>query len=1357
VIRARATWRWRLTAGCVLLLGLAMTQSPGLLVADTKLDLAVAPWDFLARAAHLWDGEGAFGQLQNQAYGYLWPMGPFFALGFLFDIPGWVVQRLWMALVLCVAFVGTAKVARALGVRSHLAGILAGLAYALSPRMLTVIGPSSIEVWPMAVAPWVLLPLVVGAERGSPRLAAALSALAIAMVGGVNAAATSAVLPLGALWLLTRSAGPRRRQMMIWWPVLTLLGTLWWLVPLFLLGSYSPPFLDFIESAGITTFPTTLFDVVRGTSNWVPYVQAFSPAGDDLLRVPFLILNTGLLVVAGIAGLVLTRNSHRRFLVAGVLTGVFLVTMGHTGSVQGLFAGQLNDALDLALAPLRNVHKFDPVLRLPLAVGLAFAVEEALSRRRTRRTRSGARADRVTASVVVASVMVSLAASASLVLVGNLAVARGFEDIPEYWGDAAAWLGEEQPDGVALLIPGSSSGTYVWGEPREEPMQALASSPWAVRNAVPLVPAGNIRMLDRIEQELARGEGGPGLGDYLARAGITHLVLRNDLERSDSIVDPVLVHEAINHTPGVRRVAQFGPEVGGAPFIVGKLARALVSGGWQSTYPAVEVFEVGDPVARSSGTDAPPTVVGGPEDLLDVQAAGLIGSEAAVLAPDADEGEGRPGPLIVTDGLRSVERNFGRLTEAVSATLGAGSEPSLKARVLDYRLPGHDRWTTVARLRGASAVTATSSGAGSASPGGSRPGEQPYAAIDGDPSTSWVSAPLQAAPQSWRVEFDEPVGATDVSVTLGPSSGAEQLRLRSGSWTSPELEFNPGETRSFKGPSTVSQLVLEDVSGRPNNKLDVAEVRVGDTQVRRELMLPEVPEQWGPPDAILLRRLGDARTGCAEVDGDVRCRATEVGSPEEPRDFSRVVTLADPQELEAALAVRPRGGPELTALIQAGQAVVVEASATALTDPRASVTAMVDGDPGTSWIAPASDITPTVEMRFLAPQRVRGLGLSVDQSTAARRPERLLMTWPGGKRTVVLDKNGAATFPAIRTSRLALRVLDAEPASDFDFDGSATPVPVGISEMVLQGVPFLPLSPSTRRTDLGCGSGPDVTVNGRSVRTSVTASARELIDGAPLPAQLCGAAEVDLRAGENTVVVTASDAFVADQLVLGSARPEAARDVTTSQDSVTRTIDGVSTDYVATRENANPGWEASSGGVPLRPQVFDGWRQGWHTEGDDSVTQRFGPDGPYRAGLAAGLVAFLVLVAIALVFRRRSGPEHPPTTELAGRPVLCTLWVAGVVLLISGWAGLAVGAVGWGAAALVRWLRPSWEGWGVALCLTFPVLAYAWGPWQSSSFAGRSAWPHYAVVLTLAAASCWVATEPFPRRARDMPGRSTSQ
>ncbi len=138
-----STFAWRVLAGCGLLLGLAFTQDPGYLVADTKFDLVAAPGDFVVRALHLWDGEGAFGQLQNQAYGYLFPTAPFFLTGVLAGLPGWVVQRLWWGLVLAVAFAGTARLVRALGVRSDLACLLAGVAYALSPRMLTTLGPIS--------------------------------------------------------------------------------------------------------------------------------------------------------------------------------------------------------------------------------------------------------------------------------------------------------------------------------------------------------------------------------------------------------------------------------------------------------------------------------------------------------------------------------------------------------------------------------------------------------------------------------------------------------------------------------------------------------------------------------------------------------------------------------------------------------------------------------------------------------------------------------------------------------------------------------------------------------------------------------------------------------------------------------------------------------------------------------------------------------------------------------------------------------------------------------------------------------------------------------------------------------------
>lgn len=368
----------RLAAGSVFLMAVAFVQSPGLLVADTKFDLAVDPAGFLGKALHLWDPTTAFGQVQNQAYGYLWPMGPFFWLGHEIGLPGWAIQRAWLALVMVVAFLGAALVTRALGVRRDAAVILAGFLYALSPRMITDLGPHSIEVWPMALAPWVLLPLIVGSRRGSPRQAAALSALAIGMIGGVNAAATSAVLPMGVLWLLTRERGKRRRILLTWWPTFTLLATLWWLVPLFILGRYSPPFLDYIETARVTTLSTDVFDALRGTSNWVPYIDSLARGGNDLITAFYAPLNSGVVLLFALLGLLMPRLPERRFLTASVLSGLVLLSSSHLGAMSGWFASDLNDLLDGALSALRNVHKFDPIVRLPMMISLAWVFEQSL-------------------------------------------------------------------------------------------------------------------------------------------------------------------------------------------------------------------------------------------------------------------------------------------------------------------------------------------------------------------------------------------------------------------------------------------------------------------------------------------------------------------------------------------------------------------------------------------------------------------------------------------------------------------------------------------------------------------------------------------------------------------------------------------------------------------------------------------------------------------------------------------------------------------------------------------------------------------------------------------------------------------
>ena len=130
-----------------------LLQQPGRQTFDTKLDLTVDPARLLEGSLHLWNPLLSFGELQNQAYGYLFPMGSFFLLGDAVGLPPWLVQRAWSALVLVAAFEGARRLHRALSpsVPTGL-WLVTGLAYALAPRTLGLVGVLSAEALPAARA-----------------------------------------------------------------------------------------------------------------------------------------------------------------------------------------------------------------------------------------------------------------------------------------------------------------------------------------------------------------------------------------------------------------------------------------------------------------------------------------------------------------------------------------------------------------------------------------------------------------------------------------------------------------------------------------------------------------------------------------------------------------------------------------------------------------------------------------------------------------------------------------------------------------------------------------------------------------------------------------------------------------------------------------------------------------------------------------------------------------------------------------------------------------------------------------------------------------------------------------------------
>ena len=118
----------------VLAFGLALAQRPGLASSDTKIDLHVDPAGFLGDVASAWSSTGDLGHVQGGQYGgYLFPMGPFFALGHALGLGPWLVQRLWLGLILALAAWGAVRLMDELAGRRGVAHAVDGPARAAQP------------------------------------------------------------------------------------------------------------------------------------------------------------------------------------------------------------------------------------------------------------------------------------------------------------------------------------------------------------------------------------------------------------------------------------------------------------------------------------------------------------------------------------------------------------------------------------------------------------------------------------------------------------------------------------------------------------------------------------------------------------------------------------------------------------------------------------------------------------------------------------------------------------------------------------------------------------------------------------------------------------------------------------------------------------------------------------------------------------------------------------------------------------------------------------------------------------------------------------------------------------------------
>ena len=1295
------------TVGVVLALTvLSFAQRPGRITFDTKLDLALSPAAFLARALHLWNPQATFGELQNQAYGYLFPVGPFFVLADAAGVPTWIAQRLWCALLLSGAFLGALLLARALGVGTEPARYVGALSYALAPRVVTEIGPLSVEMLPAVLLPWALLPLVRVDALRSPRRAAALSGLAVFAMGGANAAMVLMALTLPGIWLLTRQWTAQHVRLVAWWVGSVLAATLWWIVPLLLLAGYSLPFLDYIESAANTTAPLSLFQVLRGTNQWIAYVvqgEPWWPAGFMLVDNPALMAATTVVAGIGLIGLARRGLPERSFLLLGMLTGLALLTLGHVGPLDSPVAEPVQRLLDGPLAAFRNVHKFDPVLRLTLTMGFVHAVSRPLPRA-SRLTPAGLLSWR-RAQLAVAAVLVAAVAAPAWLLV--LRPGQGWTEVPPYWRQAAHWLAERDGSARTLMLPATGFGEYRWGRTVDEPLQALARAPWAVRGQVPLGSEGNTRFMDTVSDAVADGRGSPALADYLARAGVRFLLLRNDVDRSSLTLPPVTVmQQALARSPGITPVATFGPAGPVAP--PAQLSR--VDRG--TDQPALQVFEVQRPRQLATVASAADlvTVSGGPESVLPLLEQGLLRpDQPTVLAGDADSSHADR--WVVTDGLRRRERNVGRVQGNLSQTL-ADTDPVRQERpTLDVLPFAGERHQTTAQYAGVRGVQASSSAGYADAFGESDPSQQPFAAVDGDPASRWRSSSFTGPVGQWlEVQLDTPrvfdTVTIDFTQDIRVGWPVARIRLTTDRGTiEHDVPDAPGPHAYpvFGGPSAkVRVTVLAMRGGRENGNVAIRELAIPGVSASRMLRAPADVNAARPPVLAFSRgsqprgacfttagpgagstgpggtgagSTGAGGTGSAGTGaGELRCDGALVRVGEEPEGVDRRFRLSTAALYVLTGKVLARLGPQP---FRTAAGLSGSASSQLGGDPAVSALMAFDGDERTAWVAEPTDPAPAITLSWTGPRTLDRLSLRPAASHTANPPLVVLLQAGDQVRRVDLPAGGtSASFPPLVTDRvqIALQSADQLPLAAESASGALS---AGLAELRLPALDdLLAAGPADAVAGAGCGFGPPIEVDGKRYDTAVLGSRAEFAGYRPLTLLPCGTLQDDglpLQPGDHRVRALPTDAFVVHDLTLTPLipplppSPQQRASQVLSWQAAHREVqvsDGPDT-VLFVPENANDGWTATLNGHELPRARVDGWQQAWLIPAGSGgvVTLDFLPDHGYRTGLLTGGLFVLLLLAAALVppLRRRqvSKPAASPSWWGGALAVLALLILLG--------------------------------------------------------------------------------------------------
>jgi arabinofuranan 3-O-arabinosyltransferase len=1159
--------RWWWVGGASVLAAMAyaplLAVRPGAVTPDTKTYLYLDPIRFLGQAAFMWNPTVGLGTVNHQYIGYLFPMGPFFALFHLLGVPVWVAQRLWLGSILLAAGLGVLYLSRILGLRGP-GPTAAALAYMLSPYFLQYAGRISVILLPWAGLPFMLGLTIVAVRRGGWR-EPALFAVVVATVSGINASSIIYVGIAPILWILyavvalRESTWRRALGTALRIGVLTLGACLWWIAGLQVEAAYGVNVLKFTETVPSTSATSNASDIIRGLGYWYFYgTDHLGPWTTAAIRytqdISLLATSYAVPVIALVAA-AFVRWRERAFFLILLFVGLVLSVGPFPYSDPTVIGRQLKSFMTDTTAglALRSTDRATPLVLLALFMLLGSGLSALWSRFRV---------VGLTAAVLVAGLVV---ANIPSIFLGDT-IANNFTQpaaLPSYQVAAIDHLNATHPGTRVLAIPGNDFAANRWGDTVDTPQTALLSRDFITREQQIL---GSIATADTLYA--TDGPFQDGTANMNALAPMARLMGAGDVmveydqqyERY-GVPQPQLLALQLLQTPlGLSDPVSFGtprPNVSTVSTLNEQDLASPANSAW--TAPIV-TYSVAAPRPLLRGEADSGTVVmeGDATGLNNLSGLGLLNTTSAIyyagtlarhparLGELASQGA----QLVLTDTNRKQAFRWDTLTANAGATETPGENPA-KTDLSDSPVelfPG----TSITSKSFASYVGAVNVSASSYGNSVSyTPEDQAYSAIDNDFDTAWITGTFVPDPagQWWQARFTNPV-STDHITLVQPQRGDRSRWVSAVTLTfdgKDPLRYNltaashvtTGQTLTFPARSFHTlRVTLDGTTNDTAPPLSAAAVGFSEIEIPGQVVrqVVQMPTQ-------MLSTLGSASAADRLTVVMTRQRTSQYPPRSDPE-----TTVARQFTLPTARTFTLAGSASLSALIPDDEIDRLvgrtPSPSTGVRDAyssgrlpgslQATASTTVDGNTTTAWqpgLGTKAQLGTTITYDLAKPQSLRGLTLEVVADGRHSVPTALTIGSGLQLRTVALPPIADGTVPgAVTTVPVSFPALTGthfvvtftavrdEYAANY-YSAGPLALPLGIAEI---GFPGVLAAPTPVALPGNCVSNL-LAIDGRPVDVAIVGSAQHALSNGEAQLVPCGpdAKGITLGAGPHLVQTAA--------------------------------------------------------------------------------------------------------------------------------------------------------------------------------------------------------------------------------------------